>query len=401
MAKEVVCPHCGSAVAIDPPPDSILAAAPAEAHHTVELTLPATSVDVAVRFAGPIQVHDATARPDGMIGVFVAGDTVDPPMPAFVLDDSTGSADGLFVGDPDPLLGEFVPPSQDSEQATHPDLAVAVAVAEPVAPVGPAPEADAFGGLHLDTSTPPAPRPAAARPRVEEADDDEDEEPGGISLGTVLLASYASAVTLALAYVIWSHRDHGASGPETMAADSRPDRGADGPRALKPAAAIADDHIASIGQSIRVGGLEVTPVEVRNRPVRLVRAGSESRGSGRTEPGDALQLRLRIKNASESPIAPLDATLVRAPEFGPPETFLETGRGDRIDPYPLAVASEWAISGQPLGALGPGESRETLIVSEKDVADRLDDPLTWRIPIRVSAGKVESIGVRFRSGEIR
>src|SRR5262249_43542018 len=76
-------------------------------------------------------------------------------------------------------------------------------------------------------------RDALRRPERESHDGDESR---GIGLGMVLLASYASAVTIALVWLIASGRARvGHAMPATIAADSRPDLGADGARAL-PAA---------------------------------------------------------------------------------------------------------------------------------------------------------------------
>ena len=57
----------------------------------------------------------------------------------------------------------------------------------------------------------------------------------------------------------------------------------------------------------------------------------------------------------------------RKHESGEVDSFVMLGGGKRIEPFPLAVESEWTIVGQDFRELGPGETMEALIVSAHDV----------------------------------
>ena len=61
---------------------------------------------------------------------------------------------------------------------------------------------------------------------------------------------------------------------------------------------------------------------------------------------------------------------------GLPQSFIETGTGDRVFTYPLAVESEWSIAGQTFEALRPGESREMELVSTKGARGWMADPMS-------------------------
>ena len=77
------------------------------------------------------------------------------------------------------------------------------------------------------------------------------------------------------------------------------------------------------------------------------------------------------------------------------------GGGRLIETYPLAVASERSITGQSFDSLEPGESIETIFVSDRLTEAKLPVSLTWRIKLRVAPVRSEIVGVEFRSDEVR
>jgi hypothetical protein len=238
--------------------------------------------------------------------------------------------------------------------------------------------------------------------RLHERGSDYDEEPKRFSLGMVLLASYASAITIALIWLVASGRvrlTHAM--PPTIAADSRPDLGADGARALPSAERIPDDHLAALGQTLRLGSIEITPKGISAGPValeNLAQKGAQLLPKGK----NALSLHLLVKNVSSSlEITPFDRAFVRRPDRGLPESFIENGKGERIDPYAVAVESEITITGQSFQSLKPGESMETVVVSDDEARKRVADPMTWRFRIRTGADETQLVGVRFRADEIQ
>jgi hypothetical protein len=153
-----------------------------------------------------------------------------------------------------------------------------------------------------------------------------------------------------------------------------------------------------------VGSLEITALGLKEGRVILEQVPSSVRRKKRSirDGGKgALRLRVRLRNLSEdATFAPLDATFVREPDRGLPDSYLETGRGDFIDSYPLAAQSEWSIVGQTFPQLGPGESAETVVVSAPDAMEQVADPMTWRLRVRVGPDRAEVIGLRFARHEI-
>jgi hypothetical protein len=249
---------------------------------------------------------------------------------------------------------------------------------------------------------------APALPRLESSDDSIEaiEEPVDEAphWPVILLASYASAVTLALFWLILTGRVRGRDvpAPATIPTDSRPDLAHrdDRSKALK----VPEDRLTSMGQPLRVGSLEITPLGLKVGRVTLehVSSGDEPRTRATRDGGKGvLRLRVRLRNLSkDATFAPLDATFVREPDRGLPDSYLETGRGEFIDAYPLAAQSEWSIVGQTFPQLGPGQSAETVVVSAPDAIERVADPMTWRLRFRVGPDRTEAIGLRFARHEI-
>ena len=235
---------------------------------------------------------------------------------------------------------------------------------------------------------------------------DEDETPArGVSWPMVLLASYASAVTIGLVWVLWTGRTLSEPGTADLspASDARPDPGHRASRSRRTDArpAVPAAHVVELGRSLRLGQVEVTPLSVSRGPVMLERslAGAESKSGG----VDALKLRIRVRNVSpDRLLAPFDEAYLREREPGAPDSFIETAPGHApIEPFPLAVESEWSIRGQEFRELKPGETLETLVVSAPDAASLVTPEMCWRIRLRTDINHTDDLGVRFRADDIR
>jgi len=160
------------------------------------------------------------------------------------------------------------------------------------------------------------------------------------------------------------------------------------------------DRIVALGQVVRLGSLELTPLEVTAGSVTLLseinRAQSRQGGEG------ALSLKLRLKNvSSDSILVPLDEAFLRERGRGVRDSFIETGPTGQIAMFPLAVVSEWSIVGQEFRELRPGESYETQVVSAPDALAHLVPEMTWRIRLRTDVNQTETLGVRFRQEDVR
>jgi dethiobiotin synthetase len=255
----------------------------------------------------------------------------------------------------------------------------------------------------LDLDRPPAPQPA---PQPDPEEDDEFEEMRGTPWLNVLLLSYASAVTIACLW-LWMHRgpaETTADDDLNVPVDTRPDPGyrADRTARVEPAPPLPADHLTTLGKPLRVGALELIPLDVRKGKVTLVVQGFD--GSKKTSDGgdDALHLRVRLRNVSDVLIfAPLDEAFVRDRDRELPDSFIEAEDGERIYPYRLPVASERAILGQTFRELKPGEAMETAIVSDTAAGDRAEGQLTWRLRLRTGDRTTDMLGVRFDADQIR
>ncbi len=279
-------------------------------------------------------------------------------------------------------------------------------------PSGPPPQPASFDAFpSLDLSAPPAATAASKSAKKQEPDDDDDDEEEdedepsrGSSLMTFLLFSYASAVTLGLAWVLITGRRLNDRDDEFVpVADAKADPGhrADQSRKVAPPPPIAKDHVTGLGKTLQLGGLEVTPLEVVSKPVRLKRALSlkdEFREGG----SKALWLKLKLKNVTKDTIfAPFDEAFVRERAVDVLDSLIESGDGAQIVMYPLAVTSEWVVDGQEFKELRPGESFDTWAVSASEAVDRLPGEMTWRVRLRTGMDQTETVGVRFRASDLR
>jgi hypothetical protein len=325
---------------------------------------------------------------------------------------------------PDPLLGEFASspePPQDERDEHRVDALSALGAIDVREPETGGSSAEVLAGLDFAGDSAgaaepavqpppaqpmPAPTPSAAvRDEPDAAEEDEDDDaPAGVSWPVLLLASYASAVTLGLFWVLWTGRRIREDLVEAPTAfDSRPDPGAraDRSRRVLPPRPIPAEHMAKVGAMARLGQIEATPVAIIEGPVTLKSQVMEKT----TKPGGerALKLRLRLRNVSSDVVlAPFDEAFIRDRVGADPESFIETGDGQSpIAMYPLAVESEWSIPGQVFRELKPGETLETVAVSAPEATSRLTSEMTWRIRLRSDINHTDDLGVRFGLDDVK
>jgi hypothetical protein len=216
------------------------------------------------------------------------------------------------------------------------------------------------------------------------------------------LMSYSSAVTLALTWVLWTGRGfHPTEAP--VAAADRP-AGESPPKMVdsRPAAELAPlpgGNLARLGETVRIGDLEVTPIEVAITSLELARTIEPH--DWRREDGESVVLRLRLTNLSQDQsFAPLERAFVREQSSPLDRSSIATTGGKVIGLLPLAVDSEWTIVGQEFPVLKPGDSTETIVASELGAADRLTPDMTWRVRLRIGPYKTDMIGVRFHKDDV-
>jgi hypothetical protein len=178
----------------------------------------------------------------------------------------------------------------------------------------------------------------------------------------------------------------------------------------------------SLGNTLRVGALEVTPTEVkRSRVTYCYTQGSKPDTSAK----DALVLRLHLKNVSnDQQFCPTDPAFDARwddPRQPKPYTYLDFGAekffGGPID-YPYGKHGRMYMQGQENDPqpLGPGEERTTVVCTDPDKSDQVRKALAkakgsmlWRVRLRrglVDVGNKQKsatavIGVEFAASDIR
>ncbi len=324
-----------------------------------------------------------------------------PPVPLL----ASGSHDDTFItppyppslgpAEPDPILGEFVTPIAEGSASfpvatgpDHPDLILSSA------------SGTNFPTINFDAPQSPL-ASKSARPEDDGSVHDEEDEfrEHRTPWSTVLLASYASAITLALGWIVLKDRPREkAETVATPAAVGQPEsaRQSGLSRKVEPPEPILGEHFATVGHPLQVGSLEVTPLGVRRENVALQRSNDFATPQRRDGGKKALFLRLKLRNTSADAVfAPLDQAYLRERGKGLVDTFVETADGERIYPYPLAVDSELSIVGQDFTELRPGESRIVAIVSAPDAPLDAAGPFTWRVRLRTGINRTDTIGVRW------
>jgi hypothetical protein len=235
----------------------------------------------------------------------------------------------------------------------------------------------------------------------------------------VLLASYASAATLVLLYLLYSVLTFRTSNLESLP-DLVPKIRKDGQVEMlipRPQATLPVGHVLKLGESQRFGSVVVTPVKITREPLHFVHHTGRSK-LVRQPSAPVLKLWLKFENVSrDQTFPPLDATVLFKRIYGnvgePPKTnqfFCQQDQqrsdGIRFFLYDQPENSEFLIAGQRLEQdVAPGETYVTFVPSEEGDIE-LDGPCVWRVQFRKGynrssgRGVTTLIDVRFDASEI-
>jgi hypothetical protein len=336
----------------------------------------------------------------------VTGQPVDSPPPGNIANPSTSSADDLSLllaqSSPDPYLAEGV-------ETTDP--------ADPGKPIADVDDAESASSLHLlsssatelDITFSPSPdtQPASQQHLAsspEPAGETQAEEVlHKTSWPLLLVSSYASALTLALGFILWTGRGLSrldistSSEPVPVSKSASPSRVASLPGdVLLP---LPEPNVTRLGRSLRLGELEVTPRSITRRPVELFRLQGTAEGERESSPVLVMTVELANRSAA-STFVPLDPAIVRDPVPAVDQSFIELPGGRLIPMFLLAMESEWSIQDQVFPALQPGESVETILVSEPVEMANLKGSMTWHVKLRTSPFRTDVLGVRFTPDQV-
>ena len=148
-----------------------------------------------------------------------------------------------------------------------------------------------------------------------------------------------------------------------------------------------------------LGELKVTPRSIARRPVELLRLQGTAEGERETSPTLVMTLEL-ANHSSASNFAPLDPAIVRDSLPAVDQSFIELPGGRQIAMYPLAGESEWSIQDQVFPPLQPGETVETILVSEPVEMADLKGSMIWHVKLRTTPFRTDVVGVRFTADQV-
>lgn len=254
----------------------------------------------------------------------------------------------------------------------------------------------------------------AAEQAMKFAKDDSDARLNFLSMLLVVVASYASLLTIYVIYSTLFNQTHQLESlPDLKTVQQRNGRAVvPGPENELPAG-----HELKLGQSRRFGEIRVTPLRVTRGPLSFTHfTGDATRERSPSDP--VLKLWLRFENVSTvKTMTPIDSTLMYF-HRGTNDAIAYNvifSRADRRDKKGkffyhfgrIAADSEWLIVGQNANrSLAPQEQYETFVPSEENI-DELSGDLVWRVHFRKGYGPKSGNGVttlidvRFHSDEIK
>jgi hypothetical protein len=109
-----------------------------------------------------------------------------------------------------------------------------------------------------------------------------------------------------------------------------------------------------------------------------------------------LVMTLELANRSSAGVfAPLDPAIIRDPTPAVDQSFIELPGDRQIVMFRLATDSEWLIQDQDFSTLQPGETVETILVSEPVEMAALKGSMTWHVKLRTAPFRTDVLGVRF------
>lgn len=218
----------------------------------------------------------------------------------------------------------------------------------------------------------------------------------------ILVGTYASLVTIYLAYSLLTGRTHQLESlPDLKTVQQQGGKVA----IPSPVNQLPPGHQLQLGQTRRFGDIRITPLRVTRGPLQFVHySGDADRHRSPSEP--VLKLWLKLENMSSAKtITPLDTTLMffnRSTGNGEIASFnVIFPDGDLKKNLPpffhhfdrIASDSEWLIIGQNANhALAPHQSFETFLPSEENLAG-LAEKLVWRVHFRKGLGHKSGNGI--------
>ncbi len=244
----------------------------------------------------------------------------------------------------------------------------------------------------------PAGTPVEPRAAGWASDDDSDHE-SRFPWPLIILMSYSSAVTLALTWVLIGGRSLqpttiDAVPPTAAESESEPGSKASIQVRVDSLPPLPGNNVVRLHQTIRLGDLEITPLDISYARLELVRTFEPFDRRHDKAPG--LNMRIKFKNVSKKDMfAPLEPRFLRDQLATVDRSLIVPPEGNGIRLYPLAIDSEWGIEGEQFTPISPGETTESIIASETGILGRVRDNMMWRLRVRVGLLRTDVVGVQF------
>lgn len=252
-----------------------------------------------------------------------------------------------------------------------------------------------------------APRAAQSAGALQQASPPAADQPHARGVSPLLfklVLSYASAATLACAYLV-INRPSTLDLPDLAEPKTRNNKVT--LHYLPPNKQLPPSNILHLGESRRFGSVRVTPLSVTRGPVAFVFHDPEE-DEERAAEGPVLKLHLRFDNVSrDQDFAPLDRQLVftresDAKEYGvfKANNFVcNAGERSKLARHVFAFEASpndisWRLKDQNLDhEISPGESLDTYIATSDEHLDELSGDLVWRVHFRKGYNRQSFRGV--------
>lgn len=232
----------------------------------------------------------------------------------------------------------------------------------------------------------------------------------------VIVASYASAITIGFLYLWWRGSVSTLDLPDLVPAFKNNKVGL----SLINETPLPPQYRLKLGETRRYGNIQITPLKVTKGPLEFTYFSN----AGQTKPATSepvLKLWVKFENISSDQTFPaLDENLlfqrVHDKENATQDrtnnyVCLQSERkrtGKRIPVYAFPINGEWLLKDQNLNKMiGPKEEWETYIPTNDEDLSSLKGPLTWRLHFRKGynprsfRGVTTLVEVEFDSTDIR
>jgi hypothetical protein len=238
----------------------------------------------------------------------------------------------------------------------------------------------------------------------------------------LLVASYASAMTLACLFLLYQRKHN--PGTLDLPDLAPPAQTVQGKRVslkklyLPEEKPVPSANVLKLGESRQYGSVKVTPLRVTRGPVEFSFYKADEDQEKEAE-GPVLKLHLRFENVSpDQDFVPLDSELVYAKDvtksgemFNHHNFVSNVGqRGTRAKhayTFDLKPGGMWLIKDQHIDEkFGPGQVLETFIPTTAEEIEALEGDLVWRVHFRKGYNRTSYRGVTtlievlFNSSEI-